>query len=154
MPQLREFLSRFRPAGAPGAAARAGVPVDRARELEAEVLPVLMLLDGTQGECERIVGQARRDADVIMADARAAAATITAEGGRRARAARDEAARQVADVAAGDVAAMVAAAERQAVRIRTRAGQRMPAMVSLAIGEIRQLLAENPITGDLITGDR
>lgn len=143
MPQLREFLSRFRPAGAPGAAARAGVPVDRVRELEAEVLPVLKLLDGTQGECERIVGRARHDADVIMSDARAEAATITAEGDRSARAARDEAARQVAHAAAADAAAMVAAAERQAVQIRTRAGQRMPAMVGLAVGEIRQLLTED-----------
>ena len=41
MPDLRDFLSRFRPAGAPGAA-RAGVG------------PVLALLGGTQAECERI----------------------------------------------------------------------------------------------------
>ena len=72
MPQLRDFFSRFRPAGAPGAAARAGVPADRLREREAEVGPVLALLDSTEAECERIVGQARRDAGVIMADARAA----------------------------------------------------------------------------------
>lgn len=34
MPALRDFLARFRPAGPPGAAARAGVPADRSRELE------------------------------------------------------------------------------------------------------------------------
>jgi hypothetical protein len=51
VPDLRDFLSRFRPAGAPGAAL-AGVPADRRRELEAEVGPVLALLAGTQAECE------------------------------------------------------------------------------------------------------
>jgi V/A-type H+-transporting ATPase subunit D len=35
LPQLRDFLERFRPAGAPGAAAGAGVPADRSRELAA-----------------------------------------------------------------------------------------------------------------------
>lgn len=141
MPQLRDFLSRFRPAGTPGAAARAGVPVDPARELAAEVGPVLMLLDGTQGECERIVGEARRDAEVTMAAARAEAAAIIAEGDRRAVAVGDEAARQITDAAAGDVVIMVAAAELQAILIRTMAGQRMPAMVGGAVGGIRQLLA-------------
>ncbi len=140
MPQLRDFLRRFRPAGTPGAAARAGVPMDPARELEAEVVSVLTLLDGTQDECERIVGQSRHDADAIKAAACPEAAALIAEGDRRARAARDEAARQLTDAAAGDVAAMVAAAEREAVRIRTMAGQRMPAMVGLAVGEIRQFL--------------
>jgi vacuolar-type H+-ATPase subunit H len=141
MPQLRDFLSRFRPAGTPGAAARAGVPMDPARELAAEVGPVLTLLDSTQGECERIVGEARRDADAIMAAARAEAAAIITESDRRAVAARDEAARQLADAAADDVAAMVAVAEWQAVWIRMMAGQRMPAMVGRAVGDIRQLLA-------------
>ena len=37
MPDLRDFLSRFRPAGTPGAAARPGVPVDRVAEREAEL---------------------------------------------------------------------------------------------------------------------
>jgi hypothetical protein len=144
MPQLRDFFSRLRPAGAPGAAAaRAAVPADRFRELEAEVLPVLMLLDGTQAECEQIVGQAKRDADDIRTAARIEAAAITADGDRRARAARNQAARQIAAAASDDSAAMVAAAEQQAVRIRTLAGQRMPAMVSRAVGEIRQLLAED-----------
>ena len=52
MPQLRDFLSRFGPAGAPGAA-RAAVPADRHRQLVAELDPVLMLLDGQDAECVR-----------------------------------------------------------------------------------------------------
>lgn len=141
MPQLRDFLSRFRPAGAPGAAARARAPVDRVRELEAEVVPVLALLGGTQAECERIAGEARRDADGIVATARAQAAAIRADGDRRARAARDEAARRLTDEAAADTAAIVATARARADRIAEMAGERMPAMVALAVGEIRRLSA-------------
>jgi len=140
VPPLRDFLSRFRPAGAPGAAARAGVPVDRKRELEAEVCPVLGLLDGTQAECESIIARARRDADGIMAGARAEAADIKADGDRRATAARDEAVRRLADAAAADAAAMVADAERQAELVRSLAGRRIPAMADLAAEEIRHLL--------------
>jgi vacuolar-type H+-ATPase subunit E/Vma4 len=147
---LRDFLSRFRPAGAPGAAARVPVPIDRGRELEAEVGPVLALLDGTRDECEQIVLQARSDAGAVMAAARAEAAAIEAAGDRRAQAARDEAARRLADAAAADVAAMIAEAQQQAGRIRTLAGQRMPALVSAAVEDLRRVL----LTADLKTGTR
>ncbi len=142
MPQLRDSLSRFRPAGAPGAAARAAVPADPARELAAEVVPVLTLLDGTQAECEGIVAQAKREAAAIMVAARAEAVAITAAGDQRARAAYDEAARQVTAAAAADAAAMAADAEREAVRIRALAAQRMPGLVSAALAEIRQLVGD------------
>ena len=64
MPHVRDFLSRFRPAGAPGAG-RAAVPADRRRELESELGPVLMLLDGPSAECTEISqgGAAGRRAD-------------------------------------------------------------------------------------------
>jgi flagellar biosynthesis/type III secretory pathway protein FliH len=148
VPQLRDFLSRFRPAGAPGAAARAAVPLDRARELAAEVVPVLTLLDGTQAECEQIVGRARRDADAIIAAARAKAAATIADGDQRASATREEAARQVAAAAAAAAAAMVADAEQEAARIRARAGQRIPALVGAALREIRQLAAADLTAGE------
>ena len=148
MASLRDFLSRFRPAGAPGAAARAGVPVDRKRELEAEVGPVLGLLDGTRAECESIIARARRDADGIVAGARSEAAAIEADGGRRAAAARDEAVRRLADAAAADAAAMVADAERRADLVRALAGRRIPAMASLAAGEIRHLLISTELPGE------
>ena len=133
MPALRDFLARFRPAGPPGAAARAGVPADRSCELEAEVGPVLALLGSTDAECERIIAQARRDAGQITAAAQAEAAAIAADAGQRARAAREEAARQVVAMARDEAAETVAM--RQAAGQRTRrelAGQRMPALVSRA----------------------
>jgi F0F1-type ATP synthase membrane subunit b/b' len=43
------------------------MPTDRSRELEAEVSPVLSLLDGTDAERECIIAQARREAEQITA---------------------------------------------------------------------------------------
>jgi vacuolar-type H+-ATPase subunit H len=106
---------------------------------------VLALLDGTRDECDQIVLQARCDAGAVMAAARAEAAAIATAGDRRAQAARDEAARRLADSADTDVAAMVAEAQQQADRIRTLAGQRMPALVSAAVAELRRVL----LTADL-----
>ena len=51
MPQLRDFLDRFRRQGAPGAAGRAAVPVDRQGALAAELLPVLASLEDPEAEC-------------------------------------------------------------------------------------------------------
>ena len=88
MPEGRDFLDRFRPAGAPGSAARAGVPADRARELADELDPVLALLDDTHAECQRIIAGAGQEAERIMAAARSEAGRIAADAGTRARTAR------------------------------------------------------------------
>lgn len=140
MPDLRDFLSRFRPAGAPGAA-RVGVPADRRHELEAEVGPVLALLAGTQAECERIVTQARRDAGRLAAEATAQAEAIAADAGRRAAAAREHAARRVMAAARDEAAAAVRDAERQATGTRELAARRIPALAGRAVNAIRRLEA-------------
>ena len=143
MPALRDFLSRFRPAGSPGSAARAGVPADRSRELEAELSPVLAVIDSTDADRKRIIAQARRDAEQIVAKARAEAAVIAADAGRRAEAAREEAVRQVMARAQDEAAGVVADAMRQAARTRQLADERMPALVSRAVDTIRQLQSED-----------
>jgi hypothetical protein len=89
--QLRDFLDRFRPARAPGSAGRAAVPANHAREMEAELLPVLELLDGTDAKCAGIVAQARDDAERIVAAARAEAAALLSDAGQQAAAARADA---------------------------------------------------------------
>jgi len=136
MPPLRDFLTRFRPAGSPGAAARAaGVPADRSGELEAEVAPVLALLDDTAAERERLITQARREAEQMVAAARSAAGAIAADraaAGQVMTAAREQAAKTAED------------ARRQAAQIRELARQRTPALVSRIVGTIRQLEVEDP----------
>ncbi len=95
MPQFRDFLDRFRPAPAPGAASRLGVASDRARDLSDELQPVLALLMATHAECERIIASAHRDALQIAGEAQQQAAAIAGEAQRTAEAARAAAADQV-----------------------------------------------------------
>jgi vacuolar-type H+-ATPase subunit H len=142
MPQLRDFLARFRPAGSPGAAARAAVPADPASELEAELGPVLMLLSGTDAERDQVIARARSDAERITAEARAEATAIAADAERRARAARDEAARDVMALVRDEAARAIDDARQQAARTGELAGQRMPALVSRTVDSIRQLGAD------------
>ena len=144
MPPLRDFLTRFRPAGSPGAAVRAGVPADRSGELEAEVAPILARLDDTEAERERLIAQARRDAEQIVADARSAADTITAGAAQRADTVREQTAQQVMTAARKQSAKTTQAAMQQAAQIRELARQRMPALVSRVVGTISQLQAEEP----------
>jgi cell division septum initiation protein DivIVA len=144
MPALRDFLTRFRPAGSPGAAERAGVPADRAGELESEVAPVLALLGDIEAERERLIAQARRDAEQIVAGAQSAAAAIAADAAQRAETVREQAARQVMTAAREQAARTVEDARQQAVQTRALARQRMPALVNRVVGMIRQLEAEDP----------
>jgi hypothetical protein len=65
MPRVRDFLYRFRPAGAPGAAAEAGVPIDRTAELTAELEPLFASLARTERECANIRDHAKADAAAI-----------------------------------------------------------------------------------------
>lgn len=129
MPQLGDFLSRFRPAGAPGAASRAGVPADRAAELSAELEPVLALLADTEAECNRIVAQAHAQAVAIADGARADAAAIAADGRQRAQAARAE---------AGD--AVIAAARAEAAEITRAAAELAASRVGPAEEDIQDLV--------------
>jgi vacuolar-type H+-ATPase subunit H len=142
MPPLRDFLTRFRPAGSPGAAARAGVPADRSGALESEVAPVLARLDDTEAEHERLIAQARHDAEQIVAAARSAAGAIAADAAQRAETVREQAARQAMTAAREQAARTTEDASQQAAQIRELARQRMPALVSRIVGTIRQLQVE------------
>jgi len=144
MPPLRDFLTRFRPAGSPGAAARVGVPADRSGELEAEVAPVLARLAGTEAERERLITQAQREAEQIVAAAQSAADAIAADAAQRAENIREQAARQVLTAAREQADRTVQDAGQQAAQIRELARQRMPALVSRIIGTISELRVEDP----------
>ncbi len=126
------------------------MPADRSRELEAELSPVLALLEGADAECTRMVARARHDAEQIIAAARDEAAAQLADADRRARSARDEAMREVLAAARAEAAAAVAEAARQALRERELAGQRIPALVATAVGLVRELGAPGrDLHGDL-----
>lgn len=130
----RDFLERFRPAGAPGAAGGAGVPADRAAMVAAELGPVLAQLDGVHQECEELIRAAEREAARIGEEARAASVSVAEESERQAAAARDESAREVFARASAQVQAAAQAAAQRAVGVRCLAMERMPGLVAKAVG--------------------
>ena len=67
---------------------------------------------------------------------------MSGDADRRARAARDEAAWEVLAAARTEAADTVARARQQALRIRERAEQRIPALACRAVGLVRGLGTE------------
>jgi regulator of protease activity HflC (stomatin/prohibitin superfamily) len=131
MPDLRNFLSRFRPAGTPGAPTRGGVPADRVAEREAEIQPVLELLEETRTQAERIRAAARVAADGRRERARQQADALVAAARLRAGAERT-AARNRGLQAVSDERRR---AEAEAVRLTGR-------IVELARGRLDALAAQ------------
>ncbi|MCO5995545.1 hypothetical protein [Actinoallomurus rhizosphaericola] len=138
MGRLRGFLERFRPTGVP-AAARAGVPADRAAEDRAELAGVFAAMEPVQAECREIRDAAERAAHDVRRRAGEEATALL--GAARARA---QAERAVASVTAGRSAAterdvIVADAERRAATIRDRADERLPALVTRAVEMVKAM---------------
>jgi cell division septum initiation protein DivIVA len=142
VPQFRDLLARFRPAGAPGAASRVGVAVDRAHELSAELDPVLALLAATHAECERMVSEARRDARRITEEAQEQSAAIGVAARRRAEAVRAAAAEEVLAAARAQAATAARDAESAAQRPRHAGERRIDELVSAAVDLVRRLPQE------------
>jgi cell division septum initiation protein DivIVA len=137
VPQLRGFLDRFRPAGAPGAAGRVGVPGDRARELAAELEPVLTTLADTDAECGRIVARAQHEARRIAEQARDQAAAIAADAQQRADAARNAAAERVLAAAQADARLAASVAAEQARQRPGVADWQVNELIAAAIDLVR-----------------
>lgn len=149
MPDLRDFLSRFRPVGTPGAAGRRGVPADRITEREAELRPVLALLAETEQDATRIRQAAAEQAEQRRREAHQQAEAILADARLRADAVRAAAAARVTGTAADEQARTAAAAEQRVARLRALIDERMPGHVERAVAQALTLLAEpspNPAT--------
>lgn len=129
MPRIRDLLYRFRPAGAPGVAGPAGVPVDRVSDLAAELAPVLASVGPVQLRCAAMVAAARREAADVLAEESEAARAVVARaraGFDVERAAAAAQVRQRWDREAGD---LLTAAEEDAARIRRHAATVQPGYV-------------------------
>jgi vacuolar-type H+-ATPase subunit H len=138
MPHMRDFLSRFRPAGAPGAG-RAAVPVDRRRELESEIAPVLTLLDEPSAQCSAIVAAGHRDAEQILRAARSEADAISAAAQQRAAVIAAEYVQTAVAAARTEAAAIASAGAAEAAAITERARQRLPSLTDRAVALVRGL---------------
>jgi vacuolar-type H+-ATPase subunit H len=138
VPLMRDFLSRFRPAGAPGAGPVA-VPVDHHRQLEQELSRVLLLLDQPSAECTEIVAAAHRDAEQIIAAARSDADRIVAAARQQAA---DDVARlmhQAVTAAHAQAAGITAAGAADAGAVRELAQRRLPVLTERAVAMVRGL---------------
>ncbi|HUO41200.1 MAG TPA: hypothetical protein VMU34_26675 [Mycobacterium sp.] len=140
MPQWRDFLDRFRPAGTPGTPGRPAVPANRSVDAAAELTAVLVLLDDAQQEALRIREAGAERAEEIRRDADRKAAEIIANARREADTVRLEAGMQAlreAEAAADDMRASTVA---EITRLRAQAGERLPNYVDVVASRARQWL--------------
>lgn len=137
MAGLRDSLDRFRRAGTPGAAARSGVPADRAAEAAAELEQVLARFADTQAECRRLRTDAAREADRIRLDARARASQLVANARARATAVRAQAAAAEQSRGDTDSARVVTDAQHHARAVRIAAEQRTAGLVERMVSLVR-----------------
>jgi vacuolar-type H+-ATPase subunit H len=131
----RELLERFRPAAAPGAVTRVGVPSDAGQD--AGLLAVLAALRSTQDTAAGIRAQARAAAEeqveaaeeqakAILARARLSAAERRATAAAAARATGEREGRR-----------LVEAASLHADRIRADGRRRGPVVVAQVLADVR-----------------
>jgi hypothetical protein len=142
MPQWRDFLERFRPAGTPGAAARGGVPADRTADTAAELAQLFLILDDVAAEAARIRRGAVEQADVIRLDAGRQAAEIVADARAQAEAARAEAAARSRALTVTLDAGVNAQRRRALDDLQARTAARMPDYVDRVVLTARALLEE------------
>lgn len=131
------MLSRFRPAGAPGAATPAGVPADRRATAAAELEPVFAALAATVAEAEKL----HRDAAAAAARDSAAAAERAQALVARARidgqAQREAEAAALRQRSAAEARQVTEQAQRDADAVSRRAAQRRPELVDRVLDRVR-----------------
>jgi hypothetical protein len=147
MPRVRDLLYRFRPASAPGSASASGVPVDRAADRAAELLPLFERLAETERQCALIRAQAQRDADAIRARHTEVARSVAVTASDDVEAERARAATQVRQQADSVAAAALIDAQQEASQLQRRAAQRMPAYVALIVSVVDALAGHDQPVG-------
>jgi len=142
MPQWRDFLERFRPAGTPGAATPRGVPADRVAEAAAELAPLLSLLDDVPIRVEQIRRRGVEQADQLRRDAGLRADAVVAGALARVKSVEAEASAQVRSSAAVEEADGDAAHAMAIEQLRARTAVRMPEYVDRVVAAARALMTD------------
>lgn len=137
MARVRDILYRFRPAGSPGAAGTAGVPVDRGADLAAELAPLFAQLADTETACDALVERARTD-DAARHARVIASAQALVEGARD-EAVVERAAAAAATRSAGEaeLGAIRTRARSEAEEVRRRTAARLPDHVARVVAFAR-----------------
>ena len=125
VPQWRNVLDRFRPAGTPGAAGRPGIPADRGADAAAELTEVLALLDDAQEEAARTRQAATDRAQEIRRTAQRQAAELVAKARHDAESVRAQSEADALREADADEDNMRSQTEAEIARLRQRAGERL-----------------------------
>ncbi|MFD8544495.1 hypothetical protein [Streptomyces sp. NPDC059649] len=139
MAGFRDFLLRFRPVGPPGRAAPGGVPADRSAELSAELEPPLTLLERAEAEARTVREEAARTADETRRAAERQAEEIVARARARAHDVRAGSADRVRRAAESEAAELLASSERTTAILRRRADARLPELLD----RVAALVAED-----------
>ncbi len=135
----RELLERFRPASAPGAVGRVGVPSDVHED--AEVLAVLSALGPTVAQAEAVREQARQSARSLAEEAERQAQALQARARLEATEARATAAAQARETGRREGERLMAEAQTQARSLLTQAERDLPAVVDRVIAGLRRQVA-------------
>jgi vacuolar-type H+-ATPase subunit H len=125
MPRVPDLLRRFRPAGTPGAAGVAGVPLDRVATDAAELAPLFAQLVTAEAECNNIVSQATLDANAALERARVRAREIASGAQQRATSERAAAMARARHVIQEQTDYDLATAQRHADELQARAVDRL-----------------------------
>lgn len=137
---MRDILRRWRPATAPGAAARAGVPDSRPPQPAQELAGVFLALEPAQMECRAIRDAATRDARSAIMRAEDEAAVIVADARAAAEHERGDGAAETEVQDEARLSKVVADAERHADLVAKRAAERMPRTVATAVELVKEEL--------------
>jgi hypothetical protein len=129
MPRARDFLERFRPVAAPGAATELGVPADRVAEVSVELAPVFAALAPVEDEVARRRREAQSWAAERTAAAEAGAEAIVSAARRRAEAERLAVGAEAARRGEAEAVEVLAAAEQDAAQVATVAAARTPELL-------------------------
>jgi vacuolar-type H+-ATPase subunit H len=141
------FLDRFRPVGAPGAAASAG-RADEIRGPAAELAPVFAALAADLESARALVAVAERDAEKALAEARARASDMTAQARLDAVTERAAAATAVQKASHGRDKRLMEHAHKKASALETEAAAELTAVAERVVEKMVLDLLRNDDSQD------
>jgi hypothetical protein len=142
VPGVREWIDRFRPAGAPGAATATGVPIDRREAARAELEPVFAALAGDIDQAAQRRGAMVAEASRQRAEGRDAARAVIARAQASANAERTTEQARLLQLATAQTQARREQASLQAQQVRDQAAMRRPALVAEVLARVRTEIEE------------
>jgi hypothetical protein len=139
MARLRDVVRWLRPAGAPGAAAPAGIPVDRADEANAELAPVFAALEPAMATAADLLARAAEDAEEIHRRGAGEVEARLADAHRRAEVGRAAAAARAVESSRDERDGLLAGARAEAATISSRAEERLPDLVARVVRAVQAI---------------